>query len=400
MTPTSARRPQAAPSIRPARALPAWAYEHAGLQRLEFERVLLPSWQLVCHVNTIPRPGDYATLDFGRESVFAVRDRDGRIRAFHNACRHRGARLLDGAGRCAGPVTCPYHGWSYRTDGSLLAIPSAETFPGADRAALGLVEARVGIALGFVFVALHGDPPPVAAAWQPFLEELAPYRLEEMLPLGPITEESWDADWKVAMDNYLESYHVPVGHPGLNRMFTPDYADQRHAPGIARGIGHLRPQESARWAERAYQRNVARIVTDLPEDYRRSWRFYSALPNLGIDLFPEQIDFFQIVPRGPGRCTIRSGSFGRPDDRREMRPLRYLGARLNAAVNAEDRALCARVQRGLQSGSYRPGPLSWIERWMVEFHDLLEERIPEIRDAAPPAAFAGAPSPSPEATPR
>ena len=112
------------------------------------------------------------------------------------------------------------------------------------------------------------------------------------------------------------------------------------------------------------------------------------------------MDFFQIVPRGPGRCTIRGGSFGHRDERPGMRPLRYLGARLNAGVNAEDRTLCARVQRGLQSGSYRPGPLSWIERWMVEFHDLLEERIPEIRDAAPPAAFAGAPSRSSDAPPR
>jgi len=392
MTATTVARSTAATATGPARALPAWAYSNAALLRLEYERVLTPSWQIVCHVNSIPRPGDYVTLDLGPESAFALRDRDGSIRAFHNACRHRGARLLDAAGQCAGAVTCPYHGWSYRLDGSLLGIPSRETFHGIDRAALGLVEARVEIALGFVFVALGGDPPSVAATWKPFLDELAPYRLEEMVPLGPITHEDWDADWKIAMDNYLESYHVPIGHPGLNRMFTPDYADQHHAPTIARGVSWLRAQESPRWAERIYQRQVGRVVTGLPDDYRRCWRFYSALPNLGVDLFPEQMDFFQVIPRGPGRCTIRGGCFGHPDSRPEMRALRSLGARLNGRVNAEDRSLCARVQRGLQSGSYRPGPLSDIERWMVEFHELLERRIPEIRRPQPPASFAAAPS--------
>src|SRR6202453_1678176 len=76
------------------RALPAWVYSHPALTALEIERVLMPSWQIVCHVNSIPRPGDYETLDLGAESVFALRDKDGSIKAFHNVCRHRGARLL------------------------------------------------------------------------------------------------------------------------------------------------------------------------------------------------------------------------------------------------------------------------------------------------------------------
>ncbi len=78
-------------------ALPAWVYNNADMTRLELERILLPSWQIVCHVNSIPKPGDFETMDLGPESIFVMRDRDGSIRAFHNVCRHRGARLLDGA---------------------------------------------------------------------------------------------------------------------------------------------------------------------------------------------------------------------------------------------------------------------------------------------------------------
>src|SRR5476651_635402 len=370
------------------RAMPAWVYNTPELAKLELERVLLPSWQIVCHVNSIPAAGDYITLDIGPESVIVLRDREGAIRAFFNTCRHRGARILDGSGSCPGPVTCPYHGWSYRHDGSLVGVPVRDSFPGLDRADYGLRPVRVDTAFGFVFVALRGEPEPLAAMWGPLLEEFKPYRTEEMVPLGPITEEVWNVDWKLAMDNYLESYHVPIGHPGLYRMFTPDFDDQKGDGAIARGSSWLREQESSRWSERMYQRLVGKIATHLPEGERRCWRFYSALPNLGIDVFPEQLDFFQVLPGGPGKCVIRSGLFGLRDDRHEMKALRYLSNRINTQVNNEDRWLCARVQRGLASSSYEPGPVSSIEGWMLEFHDMLRTRIPELALPKAPRHFA------------
>jgi phenylpropionate dioxygenase-like ring-hydroxylating dioxygenase large terminal subunit len=103
---------------------------------------------------------------------------------------------------------------------------------------------------------------------------------------------------------------------------------------------------------------------------------------------PEQVDFFQVLPNGPGRTTIRGAAFGVPDERREMKLVRYMGNKLNMQVNAEDKWLCERVQRGLKSGLYTPGPLSHLERWMHEFHDLLRERIPEVRLPSAPVRFA------------
>jgi phenylpropionate dioxygenase-like ring-hydroxylating dioxygenase large terminal subunit len=388
MNSLSVAKPDNASPVGLAHALPAWVYNNAELTRLELERVLKPSWQIVCHVNSIPNTGDFETFDLGAESVMVLRDRDGSIRAFHNVCRHRGARLLDGSGNCPATITCPYHGWTYRHDGSLIGMPVRESFPGLDRGEHGLRPVRVDIALSFVWVCLAGDPPPVAKVWGQLADELLPYRLQDMVPLGPISQESWPVDWKIAMDNYLESYHVPIGHPGLYRMFTPDYQDQANVPGVARGLSWLRDQDSPRWSEGAYQRLIRKAATHLPEAQRRCWRFYSALPNLGIDVFPDQMDFFQVLPDGPGRCIIRGAVFGLPQEDREMRAARYLSSRINTQVNNEDRWLCARVQRGLASDSYRPGPLSKLERWMLEFHDLLRERIPEFRLANAPQQFA------------
>lgn len=373
----------------PQRAMPAWIYNHAEMTRLELERVLLPSWQLLCHVSQLKEPGDYVTLDIGTESVVGLRDRDGVIRAFHNVCRHRGARLLDGTGNCPGPVTCPYHGWSYRHDGSLQGVAARDTFPGLERGEHSLLPVKIEIAFGFVFVAIAGNPPmSVKDMWGELADDFIPYRFQDMVPLTPISTETWNVDWKIAMDNYLESYHVPIGHPGLNRMCTPDYEDQTGARGVARGISWMRDQPSSRWSERLYQKLVRDVSPHLPEENRRCWRFYSMLPNLGVDVYPEQMDFFQVLPAGPGKCLIRSALYGLPDSSRTMRAVRLLGQRINTSVNNEDRWLCTRVQRGLASSSYTPGPLSELENWMLEFHELLRDRIPETGQAQAPTRFA------------
>jgi phenylpropionate dioxygenase-like ring-hydroxylating dioxygenase large terminal subunit len=381
--------PLVEPSVAPQpRALPAWVYNHPEMTRLEFERILRPSWQIVCHVSSIPKPGDYMTLDLGPESVVAIRSPDGGIQAFFNVCRHRGARLMEGGGNCRAHITCPYHGWTYRLSGELVGVPARDTFVALDRAQYSLKPVRTQVMMGFVFVCLTGNPPPLEQIWGSFLDEFAPHRFEDMVPLGSFYIEHWDCDWKIAMDNYLESYHVPIGHPGLNRMFTPDYDDQRNLPGVARGISWMRERESSQWSERMYQRMVAGVSQDLPEAHRKRWSFYSMLPNLGIDVFPDQMDFFQVLPRGPGKCTIRGGCFALPDERREMRIVRYLSARINRQVQREDEFLCRRVQQGLASASYEPGPLSRLENCMLEFHNLLRERIPEVRQASAPARFA------------
>jgi phenylpropionate dioxygenase-like ring-hydroxylating dioxygenase large terminal subunit len=387
MTPSAAVLPAAPPPL--PRALPAWTYQHGEMTRLETERILTPSWQIVCHVNALPRPGDFVTFDLGTNGVVAVRDSEGGIRAFHNVCRHRGARILDGIGHCPGAINCPYHGWSYRLSGELRAVTERDSFPGLDRSEWGLKPVRSQVAFGFVFVCLEGNPPPVEEVWGELARELAPYRIADMQPVGPMYIEHWDCDWKIAMDNYLESYHVPIGHPGLFRMFSPDYDDQVLLPGgVARGISYLRDQPSSRWSERFYQKLVVPTAVELAEEKRRRWSFYSMLPNIGIDIFPEQMDFFQVLPRGPGKCTIRGGSFAHPDSRREMRVLRYLGSRINRQVQREDEFLCARVQRGLGSRSYEPGPLSSLESCMLQFHDMLRARIPEVRESHAPARFA------------
>lgn len=374
------------PQARPVCGLPAWTYENAELSALEYERLVLPNWQIVCHANDIPEPGDYVTFDLQRDSILVIRDTEGELRAFKNVCRHRGARMLDGQGSCRGRIVCPYHGWNYDLKGHLRGVPSQETFPGLDKSRHGLLPVDLDCLFGFVFVRVAGDGPGLAEMWAPFLEDLVPYRLDELRRIGDVWTGEWDCDWKVAIDNNLENYHIPLGHPGYDRLLDAEMVGQFSRHGVTRSRAVLKAKPSKNWVERMYQCLAPEVLTNMAPEYRRQWMFFHMLPNLGFDVYADSVDFFQLLPLGPGRCQVRAAVYGLPDSRREVNLLRYLNMRINRKVAQEDHELSERVQQGLRSHGYTPGPLSGYEVAVRQFHDLVRARLPATRLREPPAS--------------
>ena len=121
------------------RGLPGWTYHSQAMFDLERTEVFLKQWQIAGHVSEIPAAGDWFSFDLLGERAVVMRGRDGVIRAFHNLCRHRGARVVDGAsGHCKGAMVCPFHGWVYNLDGSLRGAARPETFGDMDRSQFGL----------------------------------------------------------------------------------------------------------------------------------------------------------------------------------------------------------------------------------------------------------------------
>jgi len=359
--------------------LPAWTYLSAELLELEYERVILPSWQFVCHQNQVREAGDFATLDLMRDSIIVMRGKDGALRAFQNACRHRGSKLLDGAGTCKHRITCPYHAWSYQLDGRLAAVPSEKTFPGLDKSQLGLKELELEVFCGLVFVRIVGGGAPIAELWGDLAKELAPYRIEEMVPAeGTQISEEWACNWKVALDNYLDNYHVPFGHPGLHRLMDNELACTINRHGISFSKSVVRERESHVWSERMYQKLAPHAFADMPEDVRATWLFGFMPVNIGFDVFPDSMDIFQILPKGATRSIIRTPLFVRPDARREARAMKYLANRINLQIGHEDKVLCERVQAGLSSHNYQPGPLSEYEMPVKDMHARLRASCPVV----------------------
>jgi phenylpropionate dioxygenase-like ring-hydroxylating dioxygenase large terminal subunit len=359
--------------------LPAWTYLSAELLELEYERVILPSWQFVCHQNQVREAGQFATLDLWRDSIIVMRGKDGALRAFQNACRHRGAKLLDGEGICKHRITCPYHAWSYQLDGSLAAVPSEKTFPGLDKSQLGLKELELEVFCGLVFVRVAVNGPSIAEQWGDLAKELAPYRIEEMVPAeGVSISEEWACNWKVALDNFLDNYHVPFGHPGLHRLMDNELSCTINRHGISFSKSVIRERESSAWSERMYQRLAPSAFADMPEAVRATWLFGFMPVNIGFDVFPDSMDIFQILPKGATRSVIRTPLFVRPDARREAEAMRYLAWRINTQIGHEDKALCERVQAGLSSYNYQPGPLSEYEMPVKDMHARLRAACPVV----------------------
>jgi phenylpropionate dioxygenase-like ring-hydroxylating dioxygenase large terminal subunit len=310
------------------------------------------------------------------ESIVVIRGGDGLPRAFANVCRHRGSRLVDGEAGCAKRLTCPYHAWTYATDGRLVGVPDRQDYPGLDLSALGLVPVELENWRGFLFVRLEGGGPSVAEMMAAYAEEAAPYPFEEMQAIGRITMRPRDVNWKNVADNYSDGLHIKVAHPGLTRLFGGDYRIEA-GPHVDRMSGELVERPSANISERAYQ-------AVLPREAGRTWLYYKLWPNVALDIYPDQVDFMHFVPVGPTETMIREVSYALPGASREMKAARYLNWRINRRVNEEDTALIRRVQQGMASSAYRPGPLGRSEVCLRSFAQKLRRLIPETRLASPP----------------
>lgn len=357
-------------------SLPGWVYHDPEFFAVEMDRLIRPAWQIVCHESDIAEPGEWRTLDLPGESVVVIRGGDGVVRAFANVCRHRGSRLVDGEQGCAKRLTCPYHGWTYADDGRLVGVPHRADYPGLDPADWGLIPVELETWQGFLFVRLEGGGPAVAEMMAPFEAEMAPYRLEEVRAIGRITLRPRDVNWKNVADNYSDGLHIAVAHPGLTRLFGGSYGIEA-GEHVDRMWGDLVERPSRNLSERAYQHF-------LPEEAGRRWLYFKLWPNLAFDLYPDQVDFMHFVPVGPSETLIREISYALPDGRREMKAARYLNWRINRRVNAEDTALIRRVQQGLASHAYTPGPLGTSEVCLRSFAKKLRRLIPESRMDSPP----------------
>jgi phenylpropionate dioxygenase-like ring-hydroxylating dioxygenase large terminal subunit len=196
-------------------------------------------------------------------------------------------------------------------------------------------------------------------------------------------------DWKNVMDNFLEGYHVPVGHPGLYRLFGTNYELDVRSGDVSRAVAQIRDRSSTNWSERHYQRLLPDLDHLRPER-RRAWTFYACLPNFAFDIYPDQIDYFHVVPLGPGRCALRGRAYKlaglAPELERRLAACRYLGWRINWPVFREDNVLIESVQRGLESSSYEAGVLSEKEICVHQLHDQIRRHLPVARLRRPPEA--------------
>jgi len=364
-------------------SLPGWLYFDPEFFEAEKKAFLRAAPQVVCHEGEISEPGEWRSIEYLGESVIVIRGDDRKVRAFSNVCRHRGSRIVDGTGGCAKVLTCPYHAWSYSRDGRLVGVPHRHEYPGLKTEDHGLFPVALEQWRGFLFVTLEPGSPSVAEMMAPYEDEVAPYRFEDLRVMGRVTLRPRPLNWKTIADNYSDHLHIPVGHPGLSRLFERNYRIEAK-DWVDRMEGDLVEKESANPSERAYQKLLPE-AEHLPPSHRRKWLYYKLFPNVAFDIYPDQVDFMQFLPVSGTETVIREISYALPDKRRDMKAARFLNWRINRRVNAEDTELITRVQLGMQSASYEAGPLGTSEVCLRSFASKLRRMIPEARLPSAPA---------------
>ncbi len=328
------------------RSLEARYYTDPAVWAAEQEGLFARAWTYAGHEAQARNPGDYFTFSVAGESLFAIRGRDGVLRAFYNVCQHRAHRLVAGQGTTR-VIVCPYHAWTYELTGGLRAGPNLSAVPGLDKSKICLTEVRTELFHGFLFVNLDDDAAPLDDWYPGVREELADYvpRIDDLESLEEI-EIPEQCNWKLSIENYSECYHCALNHPTFSTgVIKPETYDIQPRPGHV--LRHT--TESSGLDQMTYP-----IDTNMPHatEYR-SWFLW---PLFSFQVYPGNLlNTYHWEPVDAGHVIVRRGWY--TGDGHDPQVIRKLARQDRETTVEEDIHLVESVQSGLSSRGYRPGPL-------------------------------------------
>ncbi|MGE5183632.1 MAG: aromatic ring-hydroxylating oxygenase subunit alpha [Acidobacteriota bacterium] len=317
----------------PGRNLPPEAFTSPDVFALEQRAIFARSWVHVADLIDLPERGSYVAAQIGQSPVIVLRDRaSGELRAFLNACRHRGAQLLEGKGTCDKQIKCPYHAWSYGLDGKLLGVPYRDELAHCELAAMGLVPVRVGTVGPFVFACIDPSAPSLAE-WVGELPAslaragAAGWKLAFELTYGLA------ANWKVFVENANDGYHVQFVHDLLTDAIV---IDPDNTPTV------LEPHSAYTCA----RINPSYIPPDVVIDDPRI-RFGCVFPNLIPVLAPSDLTYIRVDPVAHDKLRLFVRSYDAGGD--DVEPLRAFRRLAFERTTDQDLAVVLRTQRGLHA---------------------------------------------------
>jgi Rieske 2Fe-2S family protein len=354
--------------------LPPPAFTSESVFAWEAEDLFAGGWICAGHMSALSEPGAFLMREVGDESFFVIADQGGEVRGFFNACRHRGARIMEeGEGRVQARIRCPYHAWSYGLDGSLMGTRHTEGLEDFDPACYGLRPVAVEVIGGLVLVNLSESPEPVAGHVGELAGWLERYRLESLEPGGRRDYEV-AANWKAIAENYSECLHCPGVHPELNAL--SDYASGEGVEGEGAWCGgSMTLNEGAETMGRGGGKGAARPpITGLDKAELGYVYYFVLFPNALVSLHPDYVMLHTLWPRGAGRTdvicewlfepgTMASPSFD-PSDAIDFWD----------QVNREDWHVCELAQKGARSRGYSSGRYTTHEGDVHAFDVMVAER--------------------------
>lgn len=354
-----------------ARTLPGSWYADPDHHALEIEHVFRGSWVGVGLADEVGTPGSYFATTVGAVPVLIVRDEAGELRAFLNACRHRGSPLAADSGT-ARALQCPYHGWVYRLDGSLARAAGVGEPDGFDLTCSGLFEVRVTTFARQLLVNLDAeaadfDPGPLGTG-------VEAYHLGR-LELGHRDRYECASNWKVIVENYSENYHTPFLHSQLPTAGY-EYPMREEGPIVFAWDRPLNPRDAS---ERALASAAPgepgwELVGEhmAPESFNNG-AYVTLFPNVMISMFGGYAAPMRLIPTGPGTTIVERDHLWAPEVAADRRALDLAATQ---EVVAQDLDICERMQRTYEGGLSAHGVLSTEhERGVAHVHRLLVQAL-------------------------
>lgn len=209
----------AAQKAKPGYAMDAWFYQSPLVYQTELQAMLFKSWLCAGHVSQIPDAGDYFLFDLDQESIIVCRDEKGQIHALFNNCRHRGSRVCEQAHGKRKTFVCPYHGWVYELNGALKSARQMDVVEGFVQADHGLGRAQVNVCHGFIMINCDHEAPPISREVNSISGPLSAHEPEQW-KIAHQQTYTVDANWKLALENYLECYHCATAHRAYAKLHT------------------------------------------------------------------------------------------------------------------------------------------------------------------------------------
>ncbi len=321
----------------------------------EIGRVLRRTATPFCPSLALPEAGSYVAREAALTPIVAVRGADGKVRAFRNACRHRGAQVVDGMG-CRKVLSCRYHGWTYGLDGALRGIPHEHGFPGLDKADYGLVPVRAEEKHGLVFVTQDGDEAA---------EDLVPDFFGPGWRLIGAGAQDIPANWKIVTEGVLEGYHIRTTH--TDSFFPRQYDNLTLVETFGRILrvsfrfGYIERLRDAQ----AEARRTMGVLTHV----------YHLFPNAAVVTFPTHSQLVVFEPVAIDRTRTVTYTLTNRDPEPEAETAVAKGKDFVASGVEEDRAVQIAIQRGLAAGANEVFTFGRFEGAIQHLHRNLADAL-------------------------
>ncbi|NNL34709.1 MAG: aromatic ring-hydroxylating dioxygenase subunit alpha [Silicimonas sp.] len=358
--------------IESARGLPNAHYISDEVYEAERGPIWMKSWAGVCVASEVPEPGDARPLALQGVPMFVMRGRDGKIRVFQNVCRHRGMTLVSEPRKIEGAIRCPYHSWCYSHEGRLVATPHVggpgqNTHPGINQSELGLIEVRSHIWMDIVFVNLSGDAPEFTDQHADLIARWAEFDVP-LFHGGPDSTFKLECgtNWKLAVENYCESYHLPWVHPGLNSYSRLEDHYHIEMRGKFSGQGTVVYRQI-----RGADDEVFPDFPGLSEKWQTAGEYLTVTPNVLLGVQRDHVFVIILEAQGPRKTLehvhIYYASAETSASLREQNSMQWQGVFVED-IGVVEGMQAARSAPGFDGGRFSPamdGPTLLFHQWVA-----------------------------------